>query len=90
MPLRVTVLVAVIAGVAGVIGAMLLQVVYSATLISLVLGTSSVLPLVGASSVLLVPMDNDRRNMVGFLTFISALLVLLADSVAFGALFLPS
>ncbi len=68
---------AVIAGVGGIVGASLYhQVDYSAPPVSFILEIGSLLPLIGAASILLIPMNSDRRNIVGFLTCIIALLVL--------------
>ena len=49
------------------------QTDYSAPPISLILGAASAVPLLGAGSILLVPMKSERRNVLGFLTLVTTL-----------------
>jgi hypothetical protein len=78
LPLRITVIAGILAGVLGMFAAQHQPVDYSAPPISQALQLGSLLSLVGAFSIMLVPMNRERRGILGFATFVIAVVILLS------------
>src|SRR6266705_2738899 len=81
MPLKITVLVASLGGVGGIIATMKilsLPVDHSAPPIYLLFSIGAFISLLGALSILLLPMSRERRGILGFATFVVSLALVLA------------
>ncbi len=87
--LKVTVLIAIIAGSTGFAVATMMQyqpVDYSAPPVSLLFMSGSFLSLLGALFLLVIPMNPDRRDILGFVTFLVSFVLLLLSLSALSSI----